>query len=354
MASVLPRSSDRNTVNTVSWQWDDNSLAQLATFLAGHGIGDGAAMPDVVPIGDGHSNLTYRVDVGERAIVLRRPPPPPFPPGSNDVLREARIISALNSTEFPVPVSIATGQEGALFDVPFYVMSLVDGEVITVSLPQRFNSPAKMGEIGHELIAVLAALHLVDWQGIGLGSLGKPDGFNARHVQRMASLLTEEALAEHPDLSSLQRWLEDNCPTESGAALIHNDCRIGNVMWAHGDTPRIATVLDWELATIGDPLLDLAYTLTSLPRDGQCRQPVQDLASACLGEGFPTPAKLVDHYSQLTGKQPTSLAWYMAMVNWKLAILYGYSRRKGMDPYYEDDSHVPRFLAEGRFHAEQI
>jgi aminoglycoside phosphotransferase (APT) family kinase protein len=284
---------------------------------------------------------------------VRRPPPPPFPPGSNDVLREARIIGALNGTGFPVPQLIATGQKGVLFDVPFYVMSLVEGEVITVNRPHRFDLPGKMTEIGRELIAVQAALHRVDWRGIGLGSLGKPDGFNARHVQRMAGLLTDEQSAAHPALSTLQRWLEDNCPVESGAALIHNDCRIGNVMWARDDTPRIAAVLDWELATIGDPLLDLAYTLSSLPRDGQCRQPVQDLALACLGEGFPTLTELVDHYAQLSGKPPASLAWYMAMVNWKLAILYGYSRRKGLDCYYQDDAHVPRFLAEGQFHAGQ-
>lgn len=335
----------------MTWNWSKQSLAILATFLARHGVGDGTEQPAVVPIGDGHSNLTYKVSVGGQAVVLRRPPPPPLPVGSNDVLREARIISALGQTGFPVPRVIATGQAGELFDVPFYVMSLVDGDVVTIAMPDRFRAPDRIAQVGFELVGVQAALHRTDWQAIGLGTLGKPEGFNARHVRRMAGLMTQDDCAAHPAFLELGSWLEANCPAESGAALIHNDCRIGNVMWARGEVPRIAAVLDWELATIGDPLLDLAYTLSSLPRDGACRTAVQDLAAACADPALPAPGALIAHYAQLTGKTPASLGWYMAMVNWKLAILYGYSRRKGMDAYYNDDTHLPRFLAEARFHA---
>lgn len=339
----------------MSWDWSETSLTQLGAFLAAHGIGSTGELPDARPIGDGHSNLTYRIATGGQQVVLRRPPPPPFPPGSNDVLREARILSALNATGYPVPRVIATGQAGELFDVPFYVMAMVDGDVITTAMPVRFATADRAGDLARELVAVQAALHVIDWRAIGLDTLGRPEGFNARHVKRMAGLMTDEDRAAFPAFTTLQQWLENNCPPESGAALIHNDCRIGNVMWSREDTPRIAAVLDWELATIGDPLLDLAYTLASLPRDGACRNPVQDLAAAFLDpgleSGLPEPHELVAHYAGLAGQQPVALNWYMAMVNWKLAILYAYSRRKGADSYYEDATQVPRFLEEARFHA---
>lgn len=338
----------------MSWDWTDETREQLAQELARYGLGDGSTAPRIRPIGEGHSNLTYRVEAGGRSFVLRRPPPPPLPTGSNDLLREARIQSALGATDLPVARIIGTGDEGVLFDVPFYIMSLIDGDVITETMPARFDNPARRREVGLELVGVLAALHQIDWRGIGLESLGKPDGFNARHVRRIGGLLSDAERAENADFTILQAWLEEYCPPESSTALIHNDCRIGNVMWAFGDVPRIAAVLDWELATIGDPLLDLAYTLSSLPREGVCRQPVQDLAAACLGEGFPAHAELIAHYAQLTGREPVHFGWYAAMVNWKLAILYGYSRRKGMDSYYCDDSHALRFLAEAKHHAAMV
>jgi len=338
----------------VSWNWTPDSLATLGSELRRLGLLSGEGLPEVVPIGDGHSNLTFRVDTGRTAVVLRRPPPPPLPPGSNDVLREARIQSALGQTRFPVPAIKGTGEENTLFDVPYYVMSLVDGDIITSNMPSQFDGPEQRQQIGLELVRVLAQLHRVDWKDVGLSDLGRPEGFNARHLKRIAGVLTEEERASYPEFGRLQSWLEKTCPPESGAALIHNDFRIGNVMWAREDVPRISAVLDWELATIGDPMLDLAYTLSSLPRSGQCRQPVQEFAAACIGEGFPDQDDLLEHYFKLSGTDPINLAWYLTMVNWKLAALYSYSRRKGMDDYYQNDDHVPRFLAEAGYHVDRL
>lgn len=336
----------------MSWNWTRESLAKLANELGRLGLDSGGEPPAVVPIGDGHSNLTFRVDAGQSAVVLRRPPPPPLPQGSHDMLREARIQAALGTTHFPVPEIVGTGAANTLFDVPYYVMSLVDGEIITSEMPPRFNSPERRRQIGLELIGVLAELHRVDWQGVGLADLGRPEGFNARHVKRIAGILTDEDRATYPEFGRLQEWLEKSCPPESGAALIHNDFRIGNVMWSREDRPQIAAVLDWELATIGDPMLDLAYTLASLPRSGQCRQPVQDLAAACIGEGFPEQDEMLEHYFELSGANPVNIEWHLSMVNWKLAVLYSYSRRKGMDSYYQSDSHISRFLVESHYHAD--
>lgn len=334
----------------MSWQWDDGTLAGLARILGELGLaGEGALRP--VPIGDGHSNLTYRIEGASCPLVLRRPPPPPFPPGSNDVKREARILSALAGSGVPVPEVHVVVDAGELLDVPFYVMSLVDGDVVTTQMPERFARPEQARAMGFEQVDVIARLHAVDWRGVGLETLGRPEGFNARHLARLSSLARDAEGQLFPEFAPVHAWLEANCPAESGAALIHNDCRIGNVIWAPGETPHIAAVLDWELATIGDPLMDFAYVVASLPREGQSRTPVQDLATACLAEGFPDASELAARYREDTGADLTNLGWFLAMVNWKLAALYAYSRRKGDDPYFDDDSHVARFLAEAAHHA---
>lgn len=334
----------------MNWQWNDETLAGLSEFLGARGLA-GAEPLHPVPIGDGHSNLTYRVDGATRPLVLRRPPPPPFPPGSNDVQREARIMAALAGRGVAVPEVLAVADAGELLDVPFYVMSLVEGEVITQTMPARFADPRKVRAMGFEQVDVIARLHGVDWRGAGLETLGRPEGFNARHLARLSTLVRDADGGLSPEFRQIHMWLEANCPAESGAALIHNDCRIGNVIWAPGEVPRIAAVLDWELATIGDPLMDFAYVVASLPRDGHSRTPVQDLATACLAEGFPGTDELAGRYRQSTGADLAGLGWFLAMVNWKLAALYAYSRRKGDDPYFDDPGHVRRFLAEAAHHA---
>lgn len=335
----------------MNWQWDRDTLAALHDYLARLGLaGAGALHP--VPIGDGHSNLTYRIDGAARPLVLRRPPPPPVPKGSNDVKREAHILTALAGSGVPLPEMVAVADAGEVLDVPFSLMGLIEGEVVSEIMPPRFDRPDLAHAMGFALVDVLAALHKVDWRGVGLGNLGRPEGFNARHLARISTLVRDAGGgALLSEFAALHDWLDSNCPPESGAALIHNDCRIGNVMWAAGDSPQIAAVLDWELATIGDPLLDIAYQLASLPRDGKCRNPVQDLAAACLANGFPDTGALAAHYTARTGANLANLSWYLAMVNWKLAALYAYSRRKGADPYFSDPTHITRFLAEGAHHA---
>jgi aminoglycoside phosphotransferase (APT) family kinase protein len=333
----------------MSWVFDSAALARLQAFLRQHGLaGSETVRPS--PIGDGHSNLTYRLEGAVRPLVLRRPPPPPLPSGSNDVLREARILAALRGTTLPVPEVVAIGDAGAVFDVPFYLMGFVAGDVITARMPERFAARGTAPAAAEAMVDAMAQLHGLDWRSLGLDSVGRPDGFNARHVRRIAGLLDEADLDRHPGFRQIRTEVEATCPTEAGASLIHNDFRIGNIIWSPGAVPRIAAILDWELATLGDPLLDFAYLVASLPRDGACRQPIQDLARACLLPDFPSQASLTARYASTTGRDPVGLEWYLALVNWKLAVLYAYSRRRGDDPYYLDETHIPRFLAESAAH----
>lgn len=328
----------------MSWAFTPDVEARLQQFLAERGLAEGPLA--ISRIGEGHSNLTFRVVSGGRAMVLRRPPPPPFPPGSNDVLREAMFIGAVSGRGLPVPELLATGQEGEVFDVPFYVMGMVDGEVITETLPPALARPETPRLLAEAMVDAMAALHRIDWRAAGLAEAGRPEGFNARHLRRIAGIVTARDGQIVPDFADLHAWLVANVPEESGAAIVHNDFRLGNLMWARTAPPRLVATLDWELATIGDPLLDLAYLVTAMPQDGACRTPVQDLAAALVASDLPDADALCARYFAAAGSTPRPLAWYAVLVNWKLAALYYYSRLRGEDAYFADASHEARFLAE--------
>lgn len=328
----------------MSWEWTAQTQGRLAAFLRQQQLLNGE--PVLSRVGNGHSNLIYRVDGGARPMILRRPPPPPLAPGSYDVLREARLLTALERTAVPAPKVLATAHAHDVLDVPFYVMSLVEGIVITEHMPAAFDRPDIALKMGESLVDAMATLHGVDWQSVDLQDFGRPDGFNARHLKRMAALMSELGDDLPPEFHDIHQRLQARVPQESGAALIHNDLRIGNVVWDEKVPGRLAGILDWELAAIGEPLLDLAYLLASLPRGGVCRTPVQDLARACLVEGFPDSDALRHRYECVTGIKTDALHWYQALTQWKLAILYRFSQLRGNDPYFADDSHAIRFLAE--------
>jgi aminoglycoside phosphotransferase (APT) family kinase protein len=325
----------------MTWSWDDETLAALEVFLAGHDLLDGA--PNPRPVGDGHSNLTYLIRIKNGQAVLRRPPPPPIPKGANDVLREAQVLTALCNTDVPTPEVYAVAQEGDVLDVPFYVMSYKPGPVMTDQLPAPFTAK-DLPALAYGLIDGLAALHQVDWQACGLDDYGRPVGFNTRHLKRFEGLLN---LQDNPPtyLSDMATWLRDATPAESGAAIIHNDFRLGNVIWAPEAPPRLLAVLDWELATLGDPLLDLGYTICCYPEPGDRLNPTQELSRAFLAGPAPSRYDLVDHYAKTTGRDVSGVSWYAAMAAWKLAVLYDYQHRLAADAYYEDATQAPRFIA---------
>jgi aminoglycoside phosphotransferase (APT) family kinase protein len=333
----------------VTAEWSRAARTALARFLRERGLCDSHAGSDlgICRIGDGHSNLTFAVTDGTNRVVVRRPPPPPEPPGAHDVLREARMMDALRDTPVPVPAVLATAQAGEVIDVPFYVMSFADGPVVTAVTPGPLACPATRRRVAGALIDTLAGLHAVDWRAVGLDGLGRPDGFNARHLHRIGTLVADDHGNLPPPFVAAGQWLASRVPPESGAAIVHNDYRIGNVVLEPAPPGRVAAVLDWELATIGDPLLDVAYFLASVPEPGQPRTPVQDMSTAMLEDGWPGREELAARYAERTGADLGGLTWYTVMALWKLAALYEYSRRRAAldgDDYYADPSLVMSFL----------
>lgn len=332
-------------------EWDQPARAALAHFLHERGLcgaDPSGADLEIQRIGEGHSNLTFAVTDGMVRVVIRRPPPPPEPAGAHDVLREARMMDALRDSPVPVPVVLATAQAGEITNVPCYVMSFAEGPVVTTVTPAPLAQQASRRQIGAALVDTLASLHAVDWRAARLAGPGRPDGFNARHLRRIGQLVADPHGRLRPRFAAAGAWLAAHVPPESGAAIVHGDYRIGNVVLAPAPPGRVAAVLDWELATIGDPLLDVAYFLASVPEPGQPRTPVQDMSSAMLEDGWPGRAELAARYAERTGADLGGLAWYTVMALWKLAALYEYSRRRaeggGGDGYYADEALVTSFL----------
>jgi aminoglycoside phosphotransferase (APT) family kinase protein len=329
------------------WDWSSEDRKRLATFLEERGLTEGVVATK--RIGDGHSNLTYLVsdDYG-RQVVVRRPPPPPTPPGAHDMLREARLIGALADTPVPVADLLATAEVDEVIDVHFYVMSFAAGPVVTTETPVPLGTPGTRRRIGETLVDTLADLHAVDWRAAGLTDMGKPEGFNARHLKRMARLVADENGDPPRHFAEVDSWLQANVPTESGAAIVHNDFRIGNLVLDLDRPGSIAAVLDWELATIGDPLFDLGYFLSSVPDPDTPLTPTEELGTAMLEDGYPTRKELAERYAERTGADLGKLGWYTALALWKLAVLYEYGRRRAVrgvgDSYYADQKLVQSFL----------
>jgi aminoglycoside phosphotransferase (APT) family kinase protein len=328
-------------------EFPPDELARLAKFLQSGGICAGPLTAR--PVGDGHSNLTFLVSDGQRPVVVRRPPPPPLPPGAHDVLREATLIRALAGSAVPVPEVLATAEAGQVIDAPFFVMTYVPGPVATTATPPALCAPGDRRQLGQALIDTLAALHSVDWRVVGLIDFGRPEGFNARHLRRMARLITDANGQLPAEFAELADWLQVHVPPESGASIVHNDYRLGNVILAPEPPARIAAVLDWELATIGDPLFDLGYFLASYPADGEPLTPTGAMGTAVLEPGYPGREELAERYATTTGRDLSQLTWYVTLALWKLAVLYEYGRRRADtdhgDPYSRDPALGQSFLA---------
>jgi aminoglycoside phosphotransferase (APT) family kinase protein len=203
--------------------------------------------------------------------------------------------------------------------------------------------------IAESLVDTLATLHGVRWRDVGLGDFGKPDGFNARQLRRMRSLVAVDG-AVPKTFAPLDEWLHAHVPPESGTSIVHNDFRIANMIVDIG-SGRGAAVLYWELATSGDALADLGYLLTSYPVPGEPPVPTAAMGTAVLEPGYPSRVELLDRYADRTGADVSNVNWYAALAMYKLGALYEYSRKRfedGVgDPYYADPALVTAFLDSG-------
>jgi aminoglycoside phosphotransferase (APT) family kinase protein len=312
-------------------------LEPLRAFLDAHGLGEGEI--EASPIGEGHSNVTYLLRRGEAEMVLRRPPRPPLPPSAHDVLREARLLRALQDTPARVPQVLAVCESPETIGSPFYVMELIEGEVIVSSIPAALDSPEQRRRISEELIEALAEIHGVDWRAVGLEGFGKPTGYLERQLRRFGGLWELNRTREIPAVERVGKWLAQNMPQSGAATIVHGDFRLGNTIFAPGAPARLAGVLDWEMATIGDPLADLGYLCMMWTERGDPGGGLREaIATVTRSEGFPTREELIGLYEQRTGRSMQDLRWYTTLAVWKSVVFMegNYKRAvAGMtdDPY---------------------
>ena len=270
-------------------------LEPLEAFLDAHGLGEGEI--EASPIGEGHSNVTYLVRRGAREMVLRRPPRPPLPPSAHDVLREARLLRALANTPARVPAVLAVGDDESVIGCPFYVMELIDGEVIVTEIPDQLDTPAQRARIADELIDALVEIHAVDWSAAGLDGFGKPTGYLQRQLRRFGGLWELNKTREIPAVERVGAWLAENMPESGAATIVHGDFRLGNTIFAPAAPARLTGVLDWEMATIGDPLADVGYLCMMWTERGDPEKGLREaLGAVTRREGFPTREQLIARY----------------------------------------------------------
>jgi aminoglycoside phosphotransferase (APT) family kinase protein len=282
---------------------------------------------------EGHSNETLFVTWGERELVIRRPPPGEVAETAHDVLREFRVVDALQDTDVPVPPTVLASDDHDVMGSDFYVMERVDGDVLRADEPERFATPEHRRRIGFELVEGLAAVHGVDYDAVGLekGDFGWPPDFTERQVRRWTEQIgwASEVTAEEreiPVLREVTAWLQDNIPPEDETpdTLVHGDYKLDNVMYAPGTPPRLAAIMDWEMSTLGDPLTDLGWMLSYWwePKDPDPPNATETLnATFMKREGYPTRRELVERYEELTGIEYRHDRFYRALAVYKLAGL---------------------------------
>ncbi len=291
----------------------------LERFLDEHGIGAGAL--EAERIGDGHSNITFLVRRGDARAVLRRPPRPPLPPSAHDVLREARLLSALAPTAVRVPRVLATCADESLLGVPFYVMEEVHGHVLVGDVPSELDTPTERRRIGEELVDRLVEMHAVDWRACGLEGFGKPSGYLERQLRRFNGLWEHNKTRELPIVQEVGEWLAANLPDSGESTIVHGDYRLGNVMVAPEPPGRVVSIFDWELSTIGDPLADVGYlTVTWAEDDDPEDTSFASLSAVTRREGWPTRRELIERYEAGSGRSVSAINWYQALALWKAAV----------------------------------
>ena len=309
-------------------------LEPLREFLTAAGL-EAPEDLSATPVGDGHSNVTYALSTG---VVLRRPPRGPLPPSAHDVLREARLLHALEPTPVRTPGVLAVCEDPEVIGAPFYVMEEIHGEVVADSIPAPLDSPAERARIADELIDALVELHEVDFTQIGLEGFGKPTGYLERQLRRFNGLWEHSKTREIPEFEEAAAWLAANLPESPAATIVHGDYRLGNTMLAADPPAQLIAIVDWEMATIGDPLADVGYMMINWTQADDPEGRKFDLQRVTARPGFPTRQEMVERYEERSGRPVQSLDWYVTLALWKAAAFMEGNYKRAItgatdDPY---------------------
>lgn len=269
----------------------------------------------------GTQNVIYELVRGDERCVIRMPPPGAPPDRDKGILREWRIISALDGTDVPHTTAIGVCDDPEVLGRPFYLMGFIDGWSpmdTHGTWPEPFDSDVSLRPgLSYQLAEGIALLSKVDWQAKGLHDLGRPDGFHERQVARWIGFLERIKARELPGLDVATAWLQAHAPLDFIPGLMHGDYQFANVMYQHGAPARLAALVDWEMGTVGDPKLDLGWMVQSWPSgpDDTAAMNYVDM------RGMPSRDEVVAHYAEVSGRQVDDLDYYLVLAKWKLAIV---------------------------------
>ncbi len=277
-------------------------------------------------ISGGASNELFEIRRGELRLALRRPPRI-VPPGRNEtMLREYRVLAALAESDVPHARAVAACDDPDVLGACFYLMAYVEGwSVMDGGLPEPFASDAEARRgLAWELVDAIARLARVDWRGAGLEGFGRPEGFLDRQVDRWLAHLARFRFREIPGLDDCADWLRSHTPERFTPGILHGDYSFANVMFRPGVPARMAAIVDWEMSTVGDPLLDLGWVLMAWRDPGE---PESEMGLVDF-EGMPTRAELAARYAERSGLPIDHLDYYEVLARFKMACVLegGYAR----------------------------
>jgi aminoglycoside phosphotransferase (APT) family kinase protein len=307
----------------------------LKRFIQQRKLGDTSQLT-AENISFGHSNEVHLVRFEDKVWALRRPPRGPLLPTAHDVLREYRVLAALQDTPVPVPRVYASCDDVSFIGAPFYLMEYMSGKVIRPGLvpsdePSFANTPAKRHAVSEGMIDILLALQSVDWRKVGLEGFGRPDGYLERQLRRWTDQLarTTQVTRPLPVMDKIREWLVAHMPQGQAPTIVHGDFKLDNVMWKiEGDSGRVVALFDWEMSTIGDPLADLGWMLTywSDPSDNELRRAV--VSSMEWETGYYRRDEMSARYEEKSSRPMRDFAFYQVFSLFKLAIILegSYSR----------------------------
>ncbi|MEV6815636.1 phosphotransferase family protein [Micromonospora sp. NPDC051296] len=298
-------------------------LDRLGGYLARHRPELAAGPPRAELIAGGRSNLTYLVRIGERELVLRRPPLGHVLATAHDMAREFRVISALAPTAVPVPRALLLCPDAEVLGAPFYLMERVPGEVFRSRVRTDQLTAEQRRELAMAMMDTLATLHGVEPASVGLADFGRPEGYLARQVRRWAGQLDRSRSRPLPGIDELRDRLAATAPDGTNAGrIVHGDYRLDNLL-ATVAPVTVTAVLDWEMATLGDPLADLGLLLTYWSVLGDSDNSAGNPVADGLGPraGFPTGAELIDRYAAGSDVDVGPLHWHVALGCFKLAVI---------------------------------
>ena len=292
----------------------------LQTFLD-DALGDHVPIT-VTPMAGGGSCEVFGIDRGPEHWVLRRAPRHASSATAHDVLREFRILDAIKDESVAIARPVVACDDPEVFGSPFYVMERIDGRPILQAVPDRWAAvPESHGRALEELIDALVAIHAVDWRSCGLGDMAHPGNYLSRQRTRWLTQLDSYGGRDLPAAHRISDWLEAHRPADQPSTLCHGDYKLDNVLFALDAPPQLLAVVDWEMAAIGDPLVDLAWALVFLPGPegtiplGMSKEPRFDVAH------LPDRANLVERYATRSGRSTATIGWYDVFARWKLAIV---------------------------------